>query len=446
MGIKLKITLAFSVVFILLSLLFNLIGYQKIRAMLIGDSDRFLLAQAGGLLDKTEVNPAIIPLPDKHSYIRVLTRTDTGVRVLFESPGIMERIRTPAQPGVSDTLGMRVAYVRSASKDNPAELLFAESNAQLQHNLRLLLSMLLVSSVFSVLISGLVSYILARLLMLPLQRIIHAARNINTNKMRDPIPVNGTKDELHELSVTINDMMHRIDESLQQQQNFFGSASHELKTPLAILRTELEVGLRKPGLEEGVRHLLSNQLEEISRLQAIVNEFLVVSQLRVGSPSIYRRPFDLSVLVVKVYNQLLPLLRQKNLEPVIRFDEEAADFVLMADEDKMRIVLLNLLENAAKYGVGDTAITCKVERSAMTGELTVEFSNVTGTEKVPTENLQVAFYRSDLIQKGAGLGLWLCNEIIRLHEGRIEISSGDYRFTVRISLPIHVPSAAGVTH
>jgi signal transduction histidine kinase len=191
---------------------------------------------------------------------------------------------------------------------------------------------------------------------------------------------------------------------------------------------------------------LSNQLEEISRLQAIVNEFLVVSQLRVGSPSIYRQPFDLSVLVVKVYNQLLPLLRQKNLEPVIRFDEEAADFVLMADEDKMRIVLLNLLENAAKYGVGDTAITCKVERSAMTGELTVEFSNVTGTEKVPTENLQVAFYRSDLIQKGAGLGLWLCNEIIRLHEGRIEISSGDYRFTVRISLPIQAPSAAGVTH
>ena len=61
-----------------------------------------------------------------------------------------------------------------------------------------------------------------------------------------------------------------IDEALQQQQNFFGSASHELKTPLAILRTELEVGLRKQGLEEGVRQLLSNQLEEISRLQAIV--------------------------------------------------------------------------------------------------------------------------------------------------------------------------------
>src|ERR1700742_797539 len=138
--------------------------------------------------------------------------------------------------------------------------------------------------VLGVSICGLLAYILARILMRPLQK--------------------------------------RIDEALQQQQNFFGSASHELKTPLAILRTELEVGLRKPGLEEGLRQLLSNQLEEISRLQEIVNEFLVVSQLRVGAPSIYKKPFDLSVLVVKVFNQLLPLLRQKNLQPVIRFDEE----------------------------------------------------------------------------------------------------------------------------
>ena len=82
----------------------------------------------------------------------------------------------------------------------------------------------------------------------------------------------------------------------------------------------------------------------------------------------------------------------------------------------------------------DTAITCRVSRSSSTGELTVEFTNVTMSEKEITENLQVAFYRSDLVQRGAGLGLWLCNEIIRLHDGRIELSSGAHRFTVRISL------------
>ena len=438
MGIKLKITLAFSAVFIALSFLFNLIGYQRVRAMMIGDSNRYLLARAGSLLDRTGVDPTIVPMPDKNSYIRVLDRTDSGVRVIFESSGILSKIGTPSQAGIGDTLGMRVADVRKRNGNRTTELVLAVSNEPLETNLRLLLSMLFVSSILSALVSALVSYILARILLLPLQRIIHAARNINANKIGDPIPVNGTRDELHELSVTINEMMLRIEESLQQQQNFFGSASHELKTPLAILRTELEVGLRKPGLEEGLRQLLSNQLEEISRLQAIVNEFLVVSQLRVGAPSIYKKPFDLSVLIVKIFNQLLPLLRQKNLEPVIHFDEEAADFIIHADEDKIRIVLLNLLENAAKYGVSDTAIICKVEKPAAVDELTVQFANTTKEERVKTDNLQVAFYRSDLVQKGAGLGLWLCNEIIRLHDGRIGMSSGGHRFEVTVNLPLTV--------
>ena len=104
------------------------------------------------------------------------------------------------------------------------------------------------------------------------------------------------------------------------------------------------------------------------------------------------------------------------------------------DEDKIRIVLLNLLENAAKYGVKDTTVICKVERPASDNELIVEFTNTTKEEKVSTENLQVAFYRSDLVQRGAGLGLWLSNEIIRLHDGKIDISSGRHHFHVRVSL------------
>jgi signal transduction histidine kinase len=183
MGVQFKITLAFSVVFIVLCSLFGLIGYHQVHGMMI----------------------------------RVAVNHET-----------------------------------------------------LDANLRSLRNMILAICLLAVLISALTSYVVASLLLVPLQRIIHAARNFATNKMQDPIPVNGTKDELQELSVTINEMILRIDEAVHQQQNFFASASHELKTPLAILQTELEVGLRKPALEEGLRQLLSNQLEEISRLQSIV--------------------------------------------------------------------------------------------------------------------------------------------------------------------------------
>ena len=66
----------------------------------------------------------------------------------------------------------------------------------------------------------------------------------------------------------------------------------------------------------------------------------------------------------------------------------------------------------------------------------VQFINTTKEEQLETDYLQVAFYRSDLVQKGAGLGLWLCNEIIRLHNGRIEVTSGHHRFEVTVNLPL----------
>jgi two-component system heavy metal sensor histidine kinase CusS len=436
LGIKVKMALAFSVVFIILSFSFNLLGYRRIRAILIADNDRYLLARASSLLDKTEINPVIIPLPDKNSYIRVLYHTGTQSRILFESPGILERIRTPASAGVTDTLGMRVADVRSSSEDVPAELVMAVSGDTLEGNLQLLWRLLFISSTVSVIISGLVSYFLARILLLPLQRIILAAQKINTNRLRDLIPIKTTRDELQELSSTINDMLGRIDESVQQQQNVFASASHELKTPLAILRAELEVGLRKPGLEDEIRQLFTSQLEEIRRLQEIVGEFLVVSQLKVGSLVIYRRPFDLSDLVLKVFNQWLPMLEQKGLKPLIRFDEEASGFIVDADEDKMRIVLLNLLENASKYAVEGSVVACIIEMPKGADQWTLQFTNDIQEESVDVKGLQQAFFRVGALPNGAGLGLWLCAEIVRLHGGTMELNSADHQFSVRISLPL----------
>jgi two-component system, OmpR family, heavy metal sensor histidine kinase CusS len=436
MGIKVKMALAFSLVFIVLSFSFNLLGYRRIRAILIADNDRYLLSRASSLLDKTEINPVIIPLPDKNSFIRVLYRTGSKSQVLFQSPGILERIRTPASTGVTDTLGMRVAYVKSSSEDVPAELVMVESGGLLEGNLQLLWRLLFISSTVSVIISGIVSYLLARILLLPLQRIILAAQNINTNRLRDLIPVKATQDELQELSSTINAMLGRIDESVQQQQNFFASASHELKTPLTILRAELEVGLKKPGLQKDVRNLFTNQLEEIRRLQEIVGEFMVVSQLKVGSLVIYRRPFDLSDLVLKVFDQLRPLLRQKALEPAILFDVEASGFIVHADEDKIRMVLINLLENAAKYAVGGSIVSCKINMLLKDDLWTILFTNNIQEEKLDVESLQKAFFRVGALPNGSGLGLWLCGEIVRLHGGWMELHSASHQFGVQISLPV----------
>src|ERR1700754_685686 len=365
LGIKIKMTVAFSTVFTVLALIFNIDNYQHIRRLLVEDNDRYLLTRATSLIEKTEVNPAIIPLPDKGSYIRVFYHINGQYRLVFESPDLPAGIQAPTCQGVSDTMGMRIAYVRNTgnnTEDNPAELMLVTSAAPLTERIHSLIYRLFISSLFSVLIAGCVSYLLARVLLRPLQRIIETARSITSNRLRYLIPVRDTRDELQELTVTLNAMLTRIADALRQQQNFFASASHELKTPLSILRAELELSLNQPGIREDIRKLLLSQLDEIKRLQERVDEFLVISQLKEGTLTLRTTNFDISSCIIRVFNQLMPFLTAKHLTPSIQFDPEADGYFLDADEDKACIVLLNLLENAIKYAVAGTTINCRIRK------------------------------------------------------------------------------------
>ncbi len=438
-GIKIKMTLAFSAVFTALALIFNADNYQHIRNLLVEDNDRYLLSRAASLLEKTEVNPAIIPLPDKGNYLRVFYHMNGQYRLVFESPGLAGGIQTPMRTGVSDTLGMRIAYVRNNgtnTEDNPAELLLVTSAEPLTERIHSLAYRLFISSLFSVLIAGCFSYLLAGVLLRPLQRIIETARSITSNRLRNLIPVRNTRDELQELTETLNAMLTRIADALRQQQTFFASASHELKTPLAVLRAELELNLNQPGIREDIHHLLHSQLAEIKRLQERVDEFLVISQLKEGTLTLRTKSFDLSACIIRTFNQLMLFLTARHLTPSIQFDPEADGYFLEADEDKICIVLLNLVENAIKYAVPGTTITCRIRKPAGQQTIVVEMENSIAEEKIDTASLQEAFYRGDTLQRGAGLGLWLCSEIIRRHHGTLTLHSARHLFSAQTEIPL----------
>lgn len=403
---------------------------------MISDNDAYLIARAQTLLDKTEVLPAIIPLPDNNTSIRVLYHSAGKPITVFQSPGIIRQIRTPTKTGVTDTLGMRVAYVISSNEDNPAELMLVRSADQLNSNLQYLLLLLFACSLLSVLLAGLIAYVLSFYLLQPVQRIINAAKLINAHKLRDVIPVKKTNDELQELTETINMMLVRIDESLQQQQNFFASASHELKTPLAIMRAEIEVHLSKPGLAPALSNLMKSQLAEINRLQQVVQEFLLVSQLKSSGITLHQQQIDLSLLILRLFNRFQPFLQQKGLKPKIDFDQDAETFLIVADDDKLNILLMNLVENAIKYAVPGTTINCSVQQSTIKNYIAISFKNTINEESFPTENLQNAFHRETIDSNGAGIGLWLVKEITHLHNGKFCIESSNFSFEAIVNLPI----------
>lgn len=436
-GIRLKITLAFSLVFAFLSIALNLYCYHRIRQLIIGDNDLYLLSRARSLLDKTEVNPVIIPLPDKNAAMRVFVRQRDGSNtILFESPGEIHRIPVPAGQGVRDIGNLRVAYVASDNPENPAELMLVVSGDALRTTLQYLLFLLLLSTLLSVLVSGVISYWMAGLLLRPVQRIIATTRNINAGQLRERVPVNQSNDELQELAETINQMLSRIDAGLQQQQNFFASASHELKTPLAVMRTEIEVNLKKPTVSEDFRELLSSQLQEINRLQNVVHEFLIISQIKADKLLLNSEWFDLSELCLRVFRQLKPLASVRNMEFNLVFNHNTDDFSLCADREKIRLVLINLLENAIKYGKESGLVTCFVGKISDGQHMNIRIENQTEQRVMGTVNLTLPFHRESALQAGAGIGLWLCQEILAAHQAAFVLSSRDYCFSAAITFPM----------
>ena len=437
-GIKLKMTLAFSIVFILLSISFNLYCYHRIRALIIENDDKYLLDRASHIIDKIEVSPIIIPLPSGNTWIRVLYHSGDKRYQVFQSPGIIKRISTPTQTGVSDTLGMRVAYIVSNSEENPAELVMVSDGTELNKSLDYLLLLLFTCSAISVLVAGLIAYVLAFYLLRPVQRIINAAKVINASQLSNVIPVRETQDELQELTETINTMLLRIEASLKQQQNFFASASHELKTPLAIMRAQLELGLKNTSANPEIAKLMQSQLEEINRLQQVVQEFLVVSQLKSGALSVYKEPVDLPALILKAFNRLQGFSKEKGITTKIEFDEETANFNVMADQDKLWIVLINLVENAIKYGLPGKEIQCFIKTSDSAEDIEIMISNQISEEFTDTQLLKDAFYRQDIVGQGSGLGLWLCNELLIAQGGQLEITSRDYGFMAKIVLALSI--------
>lgn len=433
-GLRLKMTLAFALVFILLSVGLNLYSYDRIRRLIIADDDRYLLTRAQSLLDKTEVNPAIIPLPDKNAALQIYYRANDRKVLLFQSPGPIRRIKAPTRSGVVDTLGLRAAYVINSSDDNPAELLLAVSDGQLRSTLDYLLLLLVLSSLLSVVISAAVSFWLTRFFLLPVQRIIGTAKKINAHQLRERVPIRETHDELQELTETINAMLERIDQSLQQQKNFFASASHELKTPLAIMRAQLEVTLKKPGIDNHLQAFINGQLDEINRLQQVVQEFLVISQIKEERLSINRELFDLSELCLKVFRQLRSLAEARRLKLSLQLEEHTPGFEVSGDKEKIKIVLINLLENAIKYSPAGSTISCVVGSGEMANTVKVAITNPTMAQAVALEQLAQAFYRQDDLQPGAGIGLWLSRELLDAHRSGLILKSNDYCFQAGFEL------------
>jgi heavy metal sensor kinase len=280
-------------------------------------------------------------------------------------------------------------------------------------------------------------YFLIKRALTPVDQIAATAERIGSHNLSQRLPVANTGDELERLSITLNHMIHRLEEAFQHSRRFMADASHELRTPLTVLRGELEAFVGEPGLAPDMRERVGSALEELERLVNIVEGLFAISRLDAGEAQAESVKFDLGKLASSTTDQMSLLGEDKNIKITCA---AANDVWVEGDRARMKQVVVNLLDNAIKYTPHGGAIDLKV--GTRDGRAILEVTdNGIGIPKDSLPRVFERFYRVDEARSrelgGAGLGLSIVKSICTAHHGYVEASSTPGQGSVfRIELPL----------
>ena len=286
-----------------------------------------------------------------------------------------------------------------------------------------------------ILASG-VGWFLAKKALSPVDMVTGLARKIEAGSLNERLDVSGPKDELGRLAKTFNDMIARLELSFKQMKQFTADASHELKTPLTVLKGEMEIALKTEKTVEGFKEVIKSSLEEIDRMSALVKSLLNLAKL----DSRVRLPNDnikLNGIVEERFNQTLPLAKDKGIDMVMAKKESV---IIMGDKLGIGQLLFNLIYNAIKYTSKDGRIEISLEQSDNWAIIKVIDTGI-GIAEEDLPHIFDRFYRVDKARTtgagGVGLGLSICKEIAEAHGGKIEVESEAGKGSVfKVYLPL----------
>jgi signal transduction histidine kinase len=231
-------------------------------------------------------------------------------------------------------------------------------------------------------------------------------------------------DEYGRLVRRLNEMIQRIRISIEYMNQFSISASHEMKTPLTILRGELEIALRSPKAAEQYREVLQSNYEETLRLINIVDKLFFISKVDHSLVKLSKTKIKTSTFLENVSSGLKILGKEKNMELYLEIKE---DSFIEIDAEWMRQAIYNLVENAIKYGYEDTPVI--ISSDCLPGRK-VRISIKNSGEGIPEEYISKIFDRFFRVESsrnratgGIGLGLSVVKSIVNWHNGEISVTS-----------------------
>ena len=285
-------------------------------------------------------------------------------------------------------------------------------------------------------------YWMSRRALAPVDALVRTAREVGGTNLSSRVQKLNTGDELQRLSDTLNEMLDRIETAFLRVTQFTADASHELRTPVSLIRTEAELALRRSRGEAEYKESLRHILLEAERTTALIEQLLSLARADSGRETVKLQPVNLAHMLNALVEgwQQVATIRSMQLSAKI---DDAAVFV-MGDEPLLRRLADILLDNAIKYTPSPGSVRLSLEQNADKAVMTVQDSGV-GIAEEEQSKIFERFYRVDRArtraQGGTGLGLAIAQWIVAQHHGAIAVVSRPGEgATFRVELP-RIPAA-----
>lgn len=276
---------------------------------------------------------------------------------------------------------------------------------------------------FVILIASIASYLIAGNALKPINDVTSAARSIAAENLSQRVPETDTKDEVSELSRTFNNLLDRLEKSFKAQENFVANASHQLNTPLAIIKGELDLLETKTRTQEEEARFRKSLREELERLIELVKKLLLISRVESGHANFVMAPVRIDEVLLNTTSRLSKIAKTKRITIRFNISEklEEDSLIIRGDRQLLDAMFENLLENAVKYSPEDSTVDIDLEKDGPRVVVSVSDEGPGMSEKDWENITHGRFKRGEGITiPGTGIGLSIVQSIADLHHSELK--------------------------
>jgi two-component system OmpR family sensor kinase len=423
--IRVRITAAFA-----LAMLLMLVGAAAFVYVRLRDD---LDDRVNALLRARSTAAADLATEDHLPGLAIEDREESFVQLLDQEGRLIDHAGAGGSPAVGPALvaiatssgstveadvvgvdGRARLFIRRLD-DSATILVVGESLRDRNEALASVVTSFTVGGVAAVALASIVGSVLAHAGLAPVEAMRRRASEISLRRAEDGLPLPLANDEIRRLGITLNEMLARLRASFEREARFVADASHELRTPIAVVRTELDGALRTGDIGARARDALIAAVEECDRLAQLADDLLVLARADAGRVPVRPQQVDLALLLTRVRDRFADRAAQRDRAIELDVPEPVS---CVADPERLRQAVSNLIDNALRHGNG--IVTLRARQHAATAAIDVADQGH-GMPAGFAAHAFERFSRVDRTQDGAGLGLAIVAAIAEAHHGTVEI-------------------------